>query len=150
MRSRIGKKGTVLLAVLVLAAAAVAGGALAAVAAHDTAATTTTINVTETNYKIALSKSSGIPVGYVVFVVKNSSTIAHHFGVKGTNFTTKSILALIQPGQTKTLKVLFTHKGTYTAFCKLHLALGMKKAFTLGGTSTTSTTHTTTTTHTWA
>jgi plastocyanin len=147
MRSRIGRKGTVLLAVVVLAATAVAGGALAAVAARTTATSataTTRINATETDYAIALSQSTNVPVGFVVFVVKNNSATAHRFGVKGKSFTTKSILTLIKPGQTKTLKVQFLKKGTYTVFCKLHQAMGMKATLTVGATSST-TTHTTTT-----
>lgn len=144
--SRIGRKGTVLLAVVVLAATAVAGGALAAVAARSTttaATATTKITATESDYAIALSQSTNVPVGYVVFTVKNTSTTAHRFGVKGKNFTTKSILTLIKPGQTKTLKVQFLKKGTYTVFCKIHQSVGMKATLTVGATSST-TNHTTT------
>jgi plastocyanin len=147
MRSRVGKKGTVLIAVVALAATAAAGGALAAVAARTTATSatvTTKINVTESDYAIALSQSTNVPTGYVVFVVKNTGSTAHRFGVKGKNFTTKSILSLIHPGQTKTLKVQFLKKGTYTAFCKLHLSVGMKAALAVGSPGST-TTHTTTT-----
>jgi plastocyanin len=148
MRNRIGKRGTVLFAVVVLATAAVAGGALAAVAAHDTASTTTTkVTATETNYKIALSRVS-VPAGKVIFTVHNASKTAHDFGIKGLNFTTKSIAGTIAPGATKSLTVTLK-KGTYTVFCKLHIALGMKKTLKVGAGTGTTTTHTTTTS-TWA
>ena len=157
MKSRIGKRGTVLLAVIVLAATAVAGGALATVAARHTAtgtaaAKTTKIVVTETDYAIALSKSSSVPVGTVKFVVHNTSATAHKFGVKGKGVN-KLISGLIQPGKTKTLTVVLK-KGTYTVSCKIHVSLGMKATLVVGGagattTGTTTGTTTTNSTYTW-
>jgi plastocyanin len=130
MKSSIGRKGTVLLAVVALAAAAVAGGALAAIAAHSTGAMTTTVKATESNYEIVLSKKIVVP-GNVHFVVHNSSKTAHKFGVKG-NGVSKSISGLIQPGQTKSLTVLLKKKGTYTVYCALHASRGMKTTLTVG------------------
>lgn len=143
MQSRIGKKGSVFLAVVVLAAAAVAGGALAAFAAHSTGASTATqVKATEKNYTIGLSRASA-PAGTVTFVVHNASNTAHKFGIKGANFATKSIPGTIAPGATKKLTVTLK-KGTYTVFCALHVSSGMKHTFTVGG-ATGTTTHQTTT-----
>lgn len=144
MKSRLGRKGTVLAAVA-LAATAVAGGALAAIAAHGTT-TTTKITATETNYKITLSRNTA-PVGTIAFTVHNSSkTTAHKFGVKG-NGISKSITGYVNPGQTKLLTVTLP-KGTYTVYCALHASMGMKTTLKVGsGTGTTTTK--TTTTSTW-
>jgi plastocyanin len=146
MRSKLGTKGTLYLAVVALAATAVAGGALAAVAAHSPNTTMTTgVRATESNYKIALSRLSA-PVGTITFTVHNSSNTAHKFGVKNpATGVTKSIVGTIAPGATKTLTVTLK-KGKYVVFCALHASLGMKRTFYVGMTPPTTTTHTTTTT----
>jgi len=144
MRSKIGRRGTVFLAVVVLVATAVAGGALAAFAARTTAATTKTyVKVTESNYKIVLSRASA-PVGIVEFIVHNSSTTAHKFNIKGTSYAARGISGTIAPNTTKYLTLTLA-KGSYTVYCPLHISLGMKKAFSVGTTTGTTTTHTTTT-----
>lgn len=145
MRSSIGRRSTAL-TVVALAATAVAGGALAAIATHSMAtATTAKITATETNYKIALSRSAVAP-GTVTFTVHNHGAVAHKFGVKGAGFS-KSIPGLIQPGQTKSLTVTLK-KGSYTVYCALHISSGMKTTLRVGqgpGTTTGGTTHTGTT-----
>jgi plastocyanin len=146
MKRRIGQKGTVLLVAAALAATAVAGGALAVFAARGTAAATTavTVKATESNYKIVLSKTS-VPAGSkVTFVVHNSSPIVHKFAIKKPSFL-KSIVGSVGPGKTKYLTVTLA-KGTYTVFCALHVAYGMKKPFYVGVTPPGTTTHATTTT----
>ena len=135
MNSRLGRKGTVL-TVTVLAATAIAGGALAAVVAHRST-TSTKIRVTETDYKLALSKRTA-PAGRITFVVHNKGMTDHEFAVKG-NGVHKGIRGLIAPGTTKSLTVTLK-KGTYTLYCKLHISSGMKKAFKVGGGSSAATT----------
>jgi len=143
MKGRIRTKSTVLVAVVALAATAVAGGMLAAVAASSTdSATSTTVKATELNYKIALSRIS-VPVGTVTFVVHNGSATVHKFAIKRPSFS-KSVVGSIGPGKTKYLTVTLV-KGTYTIYCAIHFASGMKKTFYVGVAPPGTTTHTTTT-----
>lgn len=78
-----------------------------------------TIDVTESDYHIALSSKSLKP-GTYTFVVKNDGQTAHNL-VVGTKST-----ALIQPGATAELTVPLT-AGTTSLFCSVdgHRKLGM-------------------------
>jgi plastocyanin len=111
------------LAALTLSAVAAPALAQAAAVAHM-ATTATTVNVTASEYKFKLSKTSAKP-GTVTFKITNKGAIAHTFQIN------KHTTAMIQPGKTKTLKVTFTKAGSYGYKCTVpgHAALGMKGTF---------------------
>ena len=97
--------------------------------APDTTAQTalfTTVNVTEKEYKITLSKKTARR-GLVVFKVKNIGHLQHSFQIKGRK------TRLISPGKSATLRVTFLRKGHYPYKCFVtgHAALGMKGVFTI-------------------
>jgi len=112
--------------------------ALPAFAAHSSAAKTVTINVTASEWKFKLSKTS-VPTGTtVVFKVTNKGKIAHDFKIDGKK------TQLIQPGATKSLKVVFKKKGTFVYLCTVtgHAKLGMQGKFGVGAKVVTTTTTT--------
>lgn len=90
------------------------------------AALFTTVNVTEKEYKITLSKKTA-KRGVVVFKVKNVGALQHGFQIKGRK------TRLIAPGKSATLRVTFLRKGHYPYKCFVtgHAALGMKGVFTI-------------------
>ena len=111
-----------------------------ALAAHSTSKTVT-IKVTATEWKFKLSRSS-VPVGTtVVFQVTNKGKIGHDFKINGKK------TPLINPGQTKSIKVVFKKKGTYGYLCTVtgHARLGMQGKFAVGVKSVVTTTTATTT-----
>ena len=90
------------------------------------AALVMTVNVTEKEYKITLSKKTA-KRGLVVFKVKNVGVVQHGFQIKGRK------TRLISPGKTATLRITFLRKGHYPYKCFVtgHAALGMKGVFTV-------------------
>ena len=86
----------------------------------------TTVNVTEKEYKITLSKKTA-KRGLVIFKVKNVGALQHGFQIKGRK------TRLISPGKSATLRVTFLRKGHYPYKCFVtgHAALGMKGVFTV-------------------
>ena len=116
--------------------------AIPAIGARSTTAKTVTINVTASEWKFKLSKSS-VPVGTtVIFKVTNKGKIAHDFKINGKK------TQLIKPGATKTVKVVFKKKGRLVYICTVtgHAKLGMTGKFSVGVAAVTTTTTTTTTT----
>jgi len=112
-----------------------------ALAARSSASSTVTINVTASEWKFKLSKST-VPVGStVVFKVTNKGKIAHDFKINGKK------TPLIAPGKTKTIKVVFKKKGTLTFICTVtgHAKLGMTGRFGVGVKQVVTTTTPTTT-----
>ena len=107
-----------------LAAIAAVTCAIVPVASAQTAATT--IRVTASDFKFKLSTRT-VRKGTVVFKVKNAGKVGHDFKIGGK----KS--ALIAPGQTKTLKVVFKKAGKYKYVCTVagHATLGMKGVLTV-------------------
>ena len=104
----------------------------------------TTINVTENEWSIRLSKRS-IPVGTTVaFKVTNKGKIGHDFRIAGKK------TRLLAPGKSQVLSVKFARKGKFTFDCSVtgHARLGMKGSLGVGVTAppVTTTTQTTTTT----
>jgi uncharacterized cupredoxin-like copper-binding protein len=93
--------------------------------AHGEAAKT--IDVTESEYKIALAGSTTLAPGTYTFVVKNDGKVAHNL-VVGTKTT-----ALIQPGDTAELTVPL-EAGTVSLFCSVdgHRRLGMNATVSVG------------------
>ncbi len=118
-------------ALLPLAALTVAGAALGATAA-PAGAQATTVKATETDFHIALSKST-FAAGKYTFVAVNKGHVTHALEITGPglkNATTKDIT----PGQSAKLTVTFK-KGAYDVFCPIpgHKALGMNVDITVGG-----------------
>jgi plastocyanin len=116
--------------------------AIPAIGARSTSAKTITINVTASEWKFKLSKSS-VPVGTtVIFKVTNKGKIAHDFKINGKK------TQLIKPGATKTVKVVFKKKGRLVFICTVtgHAKLGMQGKFSIGVAPVKTTTTTTTTT----
>ncbi|MES1246323.1 MAG: cupredoxin domain-containing protein [Actinomycetota bacterium] len=108
----------------------------------STHASKVTINVTASEWKFKLSKTS-VPVGTtVVFKVTNKGKIGHNFVIAGKK--TK----LLNPGQTQSITVKFAKKGKFTYLCSVtgHAKLGMQGVFGVGVTPPPPTTSTTTTT----
>jgi uncharacterized cupredoxin-like copper-binding protein len=82
-----------------------------------------------------LSKSSALPVGTLTFDVKNEGLSAHDFklcttpiGTDAHNTCAGVTTKILKPGQTATLTVKITKKGTYEYLCTEpgHAAAGMK------------------------
>ena len=97
-------------------------GALAV--ALPASARTTTVAVTAakpSEFHFTLSKRTVLK-GTVVFKVTNKGTIPHDFKIAGRK------TALIQPGKTATLRVVFRKAGRFTYMCTVpgHAAAGMK------------------------
>ena len=95
--------------------------------AHQSAARATTVTVTAgkpAEFRFTLSKKSA-PLGTVTFKVTNKAALPHDFKINGHKTT------LLTPGQTKSLKVTFTKKGSYPYLCTVtgHAAAGMKGIF---------------------
>jgi len=95
--------------------------------ASEGASAANTIQVTESEYRIALPALKTLAPGEYTFVVKNSGTVAHNL-VVGTKST-----PLIAPGGTAKLSVSLK-AGTYTLFCSVdsHRSLGMTAKLTVG------------------
>jgi uncharacterized cupredoxin-like copper-binding protein len=131
--SRIARLPLAALAAAALVAATAAGVAAEAVSAAPAGASsgTTTVKAVETDFHIALSKSS-FKAGRYVFVVENKGHTTHALAVTGpglSNAHSKNI----QPGQSTTLTVTFK-KGAYDIFCPIpgHKALGMNMDISVG------------------
>jgi len=114
-------------AVALLAAAAV-GTAVAGSSFAGAQATGVTVHMGE--YYFNLSQNSA-PVGAVVFTVVNDGTIQHDFSIAGKT------TPLLNPGQTATLTVDFTHAGSNPYLCDVgeHAVQGMQGVFTIAGTT---------------
>ena len=102
-------------------------GALAV--ALPASARTTTVAVTAakpSEFHFTLSKRTVLK-GTVVFKVTNKGTIPHDFKIAGRK------TALIQPGKTATLRVVFRKAGRFTYMCTVpgHAAAGMKGTLTV-------------------
>jgi uncharacterized cupredoxin-like copper-binding protein len=102
--------------------------------ATTTAATTTTTSSTsvpasETEFKIALPKST-VSAGSYAFAVKNDGHIPHDFVVQGNGVDERT--PTIQPGKSATLK-LDLKPGTYDVYCSIpgHKQAGMDVKLTV-------------------
>lgn len=88
-----------------------------------------------------LSRFSSLPVGTISFNVKNGGHTPHDFKlctIQATNTAHNSCIGLrtklLQPGQSATLIVKITKKGTYEYLCAVpgHAAAGMKGLIGVG------------------
>ena len=87
------------------------------------------IQVTESEWKVALPSTGTLKAGTYTFVVKNAGQIPHDLAIQGTSDKTP----LIKPGATATLKVSLK-TGKYTLYCTVagHKALGMSAQLAVG------------------
>jgi len=120
-----------------------AGSAFAGATSHSTA-NPTVVNViagkpSELAFK--LSKFSALPVGTITFKVKNEGLAFHDFKLCTAPISNDSHNAcvgvstkILKPGQTATLTVKITKKGTYEYLCTEpgHAAAGMKGVIGVG------------------
>ena len=130
---------------LPVAALALASGATVSVATTvltaapaSASGSTTTVKAVETDFHIALSKSS-FKAGKYVFDAVNKGQTTHALMITGPGIK-MAMTKDIQPGQSAKLTVTFK-KGAYDIFCPIpgHKMLGMNVNISVGGaTATTS------------
>jgi uncharacterized cupredoxin-like copper-binding protein len=119
-----------------LVALAAAAGATVVSAAPASASSVTTVKAVETDFHIALSKSSFKP-GKYTFVAVNKGQTTHALMITGPGIT-MAMTKDLSPGQSAKLTVTFK-KGAYDIDCPIpgHKALGMNVNITVGGSATT-------------
>jgi uncharacterized cupredoxin-like copper-binding protein len=115
-------------ALIALAAGGCGGGSSPATTASGGAEVVT---AKETEYKIALSKTT-IPPGNVTFRAVNDGTITHALAISGPGLPTKSTPNFLA-GQSATLAVTLTRPGRYRLWCPVdsHRRLGMVTELTV-------------------
>jgi uncharacterized cupredoxin-like copper-binding protein len=127
-----GKQG---LSVFVIACFVLFAGMITAVevfgvekseASAGSAEAASTIEVTESEYTIALPSEGKLAPGTYTFVVKNDGKIGHNLIVQGSDPAGAQGTALIAPGATAKLVVKLA-AGTYTLYCSVdsHRQQGM-------------------------
>jgi uncharacterized cupredoxin-like copper-binding protein len=137
IRKAVGRVASLPLAVLAAASGAtVAATVLAAVPASASTGTTS-VKAIETDFHIALSKSS-FESGRYVFDTVNKGQTTHALMITGPGIK-MAMTKDIQPGQSATLAVTLK-KGAYDIFCPIpgHKALGMNVNIKVGGATTNS------------
>jgi uncharacterized cupredoxin-like copper-binding protein len=107
------------LTLVLLVVAALVVPVAASAKTHATTVTVTAAKPSEFRFK--LSKLT-VPKGVVTFKVTNRGTLPHDFKIAGKK------TPLLQPGKSKTLKVVFKKAGRYAYLCTVpgHAAAGMK------------------------
>ncbi len=109
-----------------------------------------TVQVSEKEFSITPSTINLPKTGTYAFQITNNGTITHAFEIEGNGVEAKS--PHIQPGQSATLTVKLSKKGSYDAYCPIdgHRSKGMQAKVNLGGAApaTTTTGQTTTPTST--
>jgi uncharacterized cupredoxin-like copper-binding protein len=130
---------TVVAVAVVVAAVVAVGGLGTSLALWSALATpagasskVTVVKATETDFHIALSKTTWKP-GKYMFVAKNKGVTTHTIQITGPGLSNARAQD-ISPGQSTTLTVTLK-KGTYDLFCPIpgHKALGMNVNITVRG-----------------
>jgi uncharacterized cupredoxin-like copper-binding protein len=118
------------------ALAAASGAAVVAAGPANASTSTTTVKAVETDFHIALSKSS-FKAGKYVFNAVNKGHTTHALMITGPGIK-MAMTKDISPGQSATLAVTLK-KGAYDIDCPIpgHKALGMNVNITVGGGGTT-------------
>jgi uncharacterized cupredoxin-like copper-binding protein len=120
-----------------LAAAGVATAALGVVPAAPAGASSspTVVKAVETDFHIALSKSTFSP-GKYTFVAQNKGQVTHSLEITGPGLS-DARAKNISPGHATKLTVTFK-KGAYDIFCPIpgHKAMGMNVNIVVGGAAT--------------
>ena len=134
IRDSVSRFGSLPLAALT----ALAAGATVLSAAPASASTSSTsVKAVETDFHIALSKTS-FKSGKYVFDAVNKGQTTHALMITGPGIK-MAMTKNIQPGQSATLAVTLK-KGAYDIFCPIpgHKALGMNVNINVGGATTSS------------
>jgi uncharacterized cupredoxin-like copper-binding protein len=123
------------LAVLATASGASLAGAVVSATPATAATASTSVKATETDFHIALSKSS-FKAGKYVFDAVNKGHTTHALMITGPGIK-MAMTKDIQPGQSATLAVTLK-KGAYDIYCPIpgHKALGMNVNINVGGAAT--------------
>ena len=125
--------------VALLALPALAAAAMSAPPA-GASSSPTTVKAVETDFHIALSKSSFSP-GKYTFVAQNKGHTTHALEITGPGLS-GARSKNISPGQSTKLTVTFK-KGAYDIFCPIpgHKMLGMNENIVVGGSAAATTSH---------
>ena len=120
---------------LVVALAGCGGGGSKKQAAATPAGGGKTIQVKETEYKLAPSSLTVSKPGTVTFDVTNAGTIDHALEVEGNGVEQKT--STISPGSSAKLTVDLSKAGSYEVYCPIdgHRSMGMEAKLVVGGAS---------------
>jgi uncharacterized cupredoxin-like copper-binding protein len=101
--------------------------------AHQGSPAERTIQITETEYRIALPALKKLPQGEYTFVVKNAGKVEHNLVIEGGKPSGPTRTPLIQPGGTARLTVSLA-QGNYTLYCSVdsHRQQGMTAVINVG------------------
>ena len=116
-----------LISLLALIAALAVSSVAVASSSSSKVVAPTKITITMHDYSFTFSKKSVRKGTTVLFTVKNAGTVQHN--VDFTNYNKRT--AIIAPGATTKLKILFSKKGTIQVVCDVprHIQLGMVTTF---------------------
>jgi len=136
IRSPFSRAASLPVAALALASGAALATTVLTAAPASASGSTTTVKAVETDFHIALSKSS-FKAGKYVFDTVNKGQTTHALMITGPGIK-MAMTKDIQPGQSATLTVTL-NKGAYDIFCPIpaHKALGMNVNINVGGATTT-------------
>ena len=137
IRNAVSRVASLPLAALAAAPGATVAAAVLSAAPASASTSTTSVKAIETDFHIALSKSS-FKAGKYVFDAVNKGQTTHALMITGPGIK-MAMTKDIQPGQSATLAVTLK-KGAYDIFCPIpgHKALGMNVNINVGGAATTS------------
>jgi uncharacterized cupredoxin-like copper-binding protein len=137
IRNAVSRVASLPLAALAAASGATVAAAVLSVAPASASTSTTSVKAIETDFHIALSKSS-FKAGNYVFDAVNKGHTTHALMITGPGIK-MAMTKDIQPGQSATLAVTLK-KGAYDVFCPIpgHKVLGMNVNINVGGATTTS------------
>jgi uncharacterized cupredoxin-like copper-binding protein len=136
IRNAVSRVAPLPLAALAVASGATVAAAVLSAAPASASTSSTSVKAVETDFHIALSKSS-FKAGKYVFDAVNSGHTTHALMITGPGIK-MAMTKDIQPGQNATLAVTLK-KGAYDIYCPVpgHKALGMNVNITVGGAAAT-------------
>jgi uncharacterized cupredoxin-like copper-binding protein len=136
IRKNLSRAASLPVAALALASGATLAATVLVAAPASASTSATTVKATETDFHIALSKTS-FKAGKYVFNAVNKGQTTHALMITGPGLK-MAMTKDIQPGQSATLAVTLK-KGAYDIYCPIpgHKALGMNVNINVGGATTT-------------
>jgi uncharacterized cupredoxin-like copper-binding protein len=135
IRNAVSRVASLPLVALAAASGATVAATVLSAAPASASTSSTTVKAIETDFHIALSKSS-FKAGKYVFDAVNKGQTTHALMITGPGIK-MAMTKDIQPGQSATLAVTLK-KGAYDIDCPIpgHKALGMNVNITVGGAAT--------------
>jgi uncharacterized cupredoxin-like copper-binding protein len=135
IRRAVSRVASLPLAALAAASVATVAATVLSAAPASASTSTTSVKAIETDFHIALSKTS-FKAGHYVFDAVNKGQTTHALMITGPGIK-MAMTKDIQPGQSATLAVTLK-KGAYDIFCPIpgHKALGMNVNINVGGVAT--------------